>query len=184
MSDEADLIEQSRRDPEGFRELYRAYFPRIYAYVAYRVRRSEDAEDIVAEVFMRVVRNLHRFEYRGDGSFAAWIFRIAHNEVSQFHRQGRETNLSLDELPEIRAHHLAPDQALQRKETFAQLSQMIASLSPRRREIVTLRFFGGLRNQEIAAVLNLDERSIASHLSRALEDLRRKYDTEKVQPHE
>jgi RNA polymerase sigma-70 factor (ECF subfamily) len=71
-----------------------------------------------------------------------------------------------------------------RKETFAQLSGMIASLSPRRRDIVTLRFFGGLRNREIAAILNLDERSVASHLSRALDDLRRKYDTEKVQPYE
>jgi RNA polymerase sigma-70 factor (ECF subfamily) len=184
MTDEQQLIEQSRRDPERFRELYAAYFPRIYGYVAYRVRRSEDAEDIVAEVFMRVVHNLQRFEYRGEGSFAAWIFRIAYNEVSQFHRASGSESLSLDELPEISAHQLAPDQALVRKETFAQLSGMIASLSPRRRDIVTLRFFGGLRNREIAAILNLDERSVASHLSRALDDLRRKYDTEKVQPYE
>jgi RNA polymerase sigma factor (sigma-70 family) len=61
---------------------------------------------------------------------------------------------------------------------------MIAKLSPRRRDIVTLRFFGGLRNQEIAAVLKLDERSVASHLSRALEDLRRQYDIEKARHHE
>ncbi len=181
MTDERELLQQIRQEPERFHELYDAYFPRIYAYVAYRVQRAEDAEDVVAEVFMRVVRHLNRFEYRGEGSFAAWIFRIAYNEVQQFHRSRGSEALLLDDLPEIQAHHLTPDQALLRKETFAQLSRMIASLTPRRRDIVTLRFFGGLRNQEIATVLNLDERSVASHLSRALNDLREKYE---AQPYE
>jgi RNA polymerase sigma-70 factor, ECF subfamily len=51
-------------------------------------------------------------------------------------------------------------------------------LPPRRRDILLLKFFGGLRNQEIARMLNLDERTVASHLSRALDDLRRLYEPE------
>ncbi|MBZ0303821.1 MAG: RNA polymerase sigma factor [Anaerolineae bacterium] len=181
MTDE-QLVQQVPHDPDAFRELYRRYFPRVFAYVAYRVRRVEDAEDVVAEVFMQVARSLGRFQDRGEGSFAAWVFRIVHNQVNQFYRQHRTERepLPLDDLPEIQAHHLAPDSALARKEQFAYLSSLIADLPPRRREILTLRFFGGLRNQEIARVLKLDERTIASHLSRALDDLRRSYQPEEA----
>ena len=174
---EKQLVLHSQQNPEAFRELYRHYFPRVYAYVAYRVRREQDAEDVVADVFMQVVKNLHRFEYRGEGAFTAWLFRIAINQVNQFYRHNDEP-LALDDVPEIQAHQLAPDQAVLRKEQFLQLSQLIATLPPRRREIVTLKFYGGLRNREIARVLKLDERTIASHLSWALNDLRRKYQPE------
>lgn len=174
---EYQLVLRSQREPEAFRDLYRSYFPRIYAYVAYRVQRAEDAEDLVADIFMQVVKGLDRFEYRGEGSFTAWLFRIAHNRVSQFYRDA-SVSLSLDNLPDIQAHQLAPDQVIQRKERFAYLSQLIATLPPRRREIITLKFYGGLRNQEIAEVLELDERTVASHLSRGLDDLRRKVQPE------
>lgn len=183
---EEQLVQRVQHDPEAFRELYRRYFPRVFAYVAYRVRRVQDTEDVVAEVFMQVVKGLKRFEYRGEGAFAAWVFRIAHSQVNQFYRQRRPDTdtLSLDELPDIQAHHLAPDSAVLRKEQFEQLSSLIATLPTRRREIITLKFFGGLRNHEIAGMLDLDERTVASHLSRALDDLRRSYQPEENRHHE
>jgi RNA polymerase sigma-70 factor (ECF subfamily) len=186
MTDDQLLVQRVRHDPDAFRELYRRYFPRVYAFVAYRVRRAQDAEDVAADVFMQVVRGLGRFEDRGEGAFAAWVFRIAHNQVSQFYRKRRpETDaLSLDDLPDIQAHHFAPDSALLRKEQFAYLSALIADLPPRRRDILLLRFFGGLRNQEIAHLLDLDERTVASHLSRALDDLRRLYQPDEEPRHD
>ncbi len=57
---------------------------------------------------------------------------------------------------------------------------MIETLSPRRQEVITLRFFGELRNQEIAEILSLDERTVASHLCRAIEDLQNKYQQEEI----
>lgn len=186
MTDEQALIEQAQAGADGVRELYRRYLQRVYAYVAYRVGRVQDVEDIVAEIFLKMLRGLATFEYRGPGTFAAWLFRIAHNEVNQFYRQRQKhiSPVSLDDLPEIRAEVLAPDQLMLRKEQFDQLRLLIAALPDRRREIITLRFFGGLRNQEIAAVLGLDERTVASHLCRALDDLRRHYRAEKEQEHD
>ncbi len=183
MTDEQALIEQARHDPEAFRVLYRRYFPRVYAYMAYRVGRAQDAEDLTAEVFMKVARGFAGFEDRGAGAFAAWLFRIAHNTVMQFHRQPHNP-LPLDDLPDIPGADPSPDQALLRKEQFARLSAMIAALSPRRREVVTLRFFGGLRNHEIAAALGLDERTVAAHLCRALDDLRREVEREEADERE
>lgn len=172
---ERALLQLAPGDPEAFRELYAFYFPKVYAYVAYRVQRKHDTEDLVSEIFLKVVEQIHLFEYRGENTFAAWIFRIAFNLVSQYRRQSARHPVSLDELPDLHSNGLLPDQAFLQKERFALLVRLIEALPPRRQEIITLRFFGGLRNQEIARILDLDERTVASHLSRGLNDLYQKY---------
>jgi RNA polymerase sigma-70 factor (ECF subfamily) len=178
LSDEEEvaLLQVASHQPEAFRRLYRHYYPRVFGYIAARVGRRQDAEDIAATVFMRVVSALPKFDYRGPGSFAGWVFRIASNEVTQFYRsQKSAADVPLDDLPELSANALTPDDALSRKELFRHLRAQIKTLSPRRQEVVTLRFFAGLRNQEIAVALGLDERTVASHLTRALDDLKRKF---------
>ncbi|MFO7781044.1 MAG: sigma-70 family RNA polymerase sigma factor [Spirochaetia bacterium] len=174
---EQELLKQAQGDPNAFQALYDHYFPRVYAYVSYRVGRVKDTEDIVADTFLTVVDNLNGFEWRGEGSFAAWLFRIARNRVSDFYRRGRgsEETIPLEDLPDLASGALLPADVLAQKEKFACLRRLIGTLSPRRQEVITLRFFGGLRNKEIAALLDLDERTVASHLCRGLRDLHRKY---------
>jgi RNA polymerase sigma-70 factor, ECF subfamily len=174
---EQQLVEDARYSADAFRELYRHYLPRIYAYVAYRVGHTWEAEDLVSDIFVKVVESINTFEYRGAGSFAAWIFRIAHNHLSHYYRQ-RTGHLSLDDVPDLSSDDLPPDQALIRKEQFIHLRGLLQTLSPRRQEIITLKFFGSLRNQDIAAILGLDERTVASHLCRGIEDLGRMYEQE------
>jgi RNA polymerase sigma-70 factor (ECF subfamily) len=182
-------IQQARADPRAFVDLYDHYFPRVHAYVRYRVQGQQDAEDIISEVFLKAMRMLSGFKWRHENSFAAWIFRIAHNLVVDYYRQhGRVETLDVRDtmgkpgsdgsskiLFGLKSRALQPEEALTQRETFRQMQALIETLSPRRQEVITLRFFGGLRNKEIAHVLNLDERTIASHLSRGLRDLRDRY---------
>jgi RNA polymerase sigma-70 factor (ECF subfamily) len=173
------LVEQALHDPQAFRQLYSHYFPRLYTYMSYRVGRAQDAEDLTAAVFLKVVEQLNRFEWRHDNSFAAWLFRIAHNSVSNFHRDNRSgmaSPIPLGDLPDIPSNALLPDDLIERKELFRHLHSLVAGLPPRRREVISLKYFGGLQNREIALVLGLDERTVASNLSRALDDLQSKYD--------
>ena len=137
----------------------------------------QDTEDLVSDTFLKAVENVSRFDYRGMGSFAAWLFRIAHNVVSDFRRQRgrRQEPLSLETVPDIQDSRLSPDNAVVRKEDFAHLRRLIDTLSPRRQEVILLKFFGGLRNREIGQILRLDERAVASHLCRGIEDLHRIY---------
>ncbi|RLC54686.1 MAG: hypothetical protein DRI80_18935, partial [Chloroflexota bacterium] len=109
-----------------------------------------------------------------------------HNLVSDFYRRGRgsEGSVPLEELPELKASTLLPADAVLQKEKFAYLRRLIGTLSPRRQEVITLKFFGGLRNKEIAALLGLDERTVASHLCRGIKDLHRQYVDEFVQTKE
>jgi RNA polymerase sigma-70 factor (ECF subfamily) len=168
-------VERARRDRQAFRPLFEHYHQRVFAYVASRVGRNQDAEDITAEVFQRAIRGLKNFVCEHEGSFPAWLFRIAQREVARaFSTQARsEREVAMDELPNIRDGSPDVETQVQRREQFAHLRHLIAQLSPRRQEIVTLRFYGELRNRDIAIVLGIDEHSVSANLSRALDDLQR-----------
>jgi len=172
---ERALLADVAGDDDAFRQLYDFYLPRVYAYVGYRMP-PEETEDIVAEVFARMTRGLARFRWRGPGSFSAWLFRIAHNEVAGYHRRtGRAAwVVTLDTAADVRDARPPPEEAAESAERVRRMRQLVRTLSPRRQEVILLKFFGGLSNHEIAAILELDERTVASHLCRALDDLERR----------
>ncbi len=184
---ERACVDAAGRDPAAFEYLYNRYFPRVYAYVYGRVGTVHDSEDLVSDIFFRAMDALGRgqFTSKHEGSFAAWLFRIAHNAVaSHYRQQGREADASildgqstlpLDAMRGVEEDNL-PEATFIRAEESARLRSLLALVPPRRQEIVTLKFFGGLRNREIAQALGLDERTVASQLCRALDDLQRLYE--------
>ncbi|RIK29816.1 MAG: hypothetical protein DCC55_37745, partial [Chloroflexi bacterium] len=94
--DEAALVAQARNDPTAFGVLYERYVERIYAYIYHRVGNVQDTEDLTARTFYRALDKLDTYEDRGL-PFSAWLFRIAHNLVANWHRdRGRRRFLSLD----------------------------------------------------------------------------------------
>lgn len=174
---EQTLLRDARHDSGAFQELYAHYFPKVYAYIGWRIGRVEDIEDIVADTFLSAVEDLNNFEWRGNGSFGAWLFRIARNKVSSFYRKEKREppEILLEELPEIPSGSLLPPDSALQKEQFAQLRRLIATLSPRWQEVITLKFFAGLRNNQIAQMLGVGERTVAAYLSRGLAELHQKY---------
>lgn len=103
-------VERARRDPAAFAHLYDAYFPKVYAYVRHRVRRRQDAEDLVAETFLQAVGALDRFEWRHEASFAGWLFRIAHNLLANFYRrQARQAVAPLEDTADRSSDDPSPD---------------------------------------------------------------------------
>jgi RNA polymerase sigma-70 factor (ECF subfamily) len=171
------LILRAGNDPAAFQLLYEAYFQRVYNYAAARVNDQLDAEDIVSDVFLQVIKGLNRLKNRHQFSFAAWVFTIARNAVADFYRrQNRNMNGLRRASAQINnSRDTQIDEIIIEQEEFYELVATLSQLSERRREIVLLKYFGGLRNQEIAQVLELDERTVASHLSRALKDLHEAY---------
>jgi RNA polymerase sigma-70 factor (ECF subfamily) len=175
-SREHDLVQRARSNPDAFRELYDLYFRRVYNYVAARIPAQADAEDVVADIFLSVVKHLHRFNTHHQQSFAAWVFTIARNAVADFYRRAGqdEGELPLDDDVLADQSELM-DMTLATLETAAELRSLVDALPRRRREIIILRYFSGLRNQEIAEVLHIDEHTVASNLSRGLRQLYQQY---------
>lgn len=171
--DERALLDRLDSDPAAFNRLYTLYLRRVYGYVAARIENRQDAEDVVSEVFLKVVRNLDQFRRQHGLSFAAWIFTIARHTVSDYYRRRPFIQtLALDTVPLIAD---SPDLVVMERENAHDLRQIVSALPERQREIVILKFYSGLRNQEIAVVLGVGEKTVAAYLSRALKDLSRKY---------
>jgi RNA polymerase sigma factor (sigma-70 family) len=162
-------------DHEEMAAIYAAHGGQVYTYVRARVVTAQDAEDLTAEVFLLAFRALGRFRARHDNATAAWLLRIAHNQVSNFHRRQRRAALSsLEELPMEPAAPDDPARAAEHEEGRRQLLALVASLSPRHQDVITLKYFAGLRNHEIAAALAIDQRTVAAYLTRALDELLRR----------
>lgn len=162
----------------AFEAVYDRLFPHLYAYLAARLGRAQDAEDLTSETFLKAAKNLHRFEPRFEGSMDAWLFSIAANLVKNFYRSDDRQGvvLSLDELPALGANPDEPEHSLAKKERFLRLRRILQTLSPRYQEVITLKFYGGLRNREIAAALGLEERTVAAYLVRGLRQLQARYE--------
>jgi RNA polymerase sigma-70 factor (ECF subfamily) len=95
-ADERRLIEAARRDSGRFAEIYQANFPRVYAFVARRVKSREEAEDVTAEVFQQALAGLGGFEWRG-APFIAWLLGIASHLVARYWK-GTQPEVPIDEL--------------------------------------------------------------------------------------
>jgi RNA polymerase sigma-70 factor, ECF subfamily len=157
-------------DIEAVGRLYDELVGPIYRYVAVRVRRREDAEDLTHLVFERIVVALPRYHHNGK-PFAAWAFRIARNAVIDHQRRTRPTEplgamAEPAEGPGLEALSL-------RREELRELRAAIARLTPDQREALTLRYAGGLSADEAAEVMGRRAGTIRGLTFRAIEALRR-----------
>jgi RNA polymerase sigma-70 factor (ECF subfamily) len=119
--DETILVEQAKIDPEAFGELYERNVDRIYHYIYYRIGNIEDAEDLTARTFYQALDNIQRYMEKGV-PFIAWLYRIAHNLVANYHRaRSRWKIASLDELEVTARPAERPDRAAEANERLRAL---------------------------------------------------------------
>jgi RNA polymerase sigma-70 factor (ECF subfamily) len=170
--DELNLIDQARTDREAFGELYARYHDKIYNYIYYRTGNAEDAEDLTAKVFMRAMQHIGRYEDQGV-PFSAWLYRIAHNLVANWHRDNsRRQILSLDDIAQWRVSEDSPEFTAQLMDDKAALLASIRRLPADRQELLTLKFVENLSNVEIGNIMGRSEGAIKSLYHRTLLALR------------
>ncbi len=157
-------------DSRAFTRLYRELHPLVARFVARRVDSLADAEELVAEVFRRVVEHLERFDPRR-GSVQAWVLRIARNAVID-HYRGRRHPVALEAAADGLVEAAGALEHLIADERSAQLQTLVADCKPEVRRLLSLRYGDGLRHREIAELLDISEAAVRKRLSRALVDLR------------
>jgi RNA polymerase sigma-70 factor (ECF subfamily) len=155
---------------ESFEELYRRTFPRVYAYVASMLRDRSSAEDVTAQAFERAYSKRSRFSARR-GTPEAWVFGIARNAALDELRK-RKRRATLESEP-ADVWSPGPDEEAERAFQREEVRRALASLDPRDRDLIALKFAAGLNNTEIARVLRLSESNVGTRLHRAVDKLRK-----------
>lgn len=175
--DEAALVEAARDTPAAFGVLYHRYLNRIYAYLRARSTNAEDAADLTQQVFLRALDALPAYRGTRDGAFAAWLFRIAHNVATDYHRRHRGT-IAWDLVPEALQPVVEHDPAanLLRREASERLRHLFAQLDADTRELLLLRFAARLSIAELATVVGKSEAATQKKLFRAIRALKERYD--------
>ena len=176
MSEAAPLVDPpAAATADTFEELYRRTFPRVYAYVATLLRDRSAAEEVTAQAFERAYRKQRTFK-RSKGSAEAWLFGIARNAALDELRR-RKRRAALEAEPEDTAALTADEQAEHalRRET---VRGALAELEPHERDLVALKFSGGLSHAEIARVIGASESNAGTRLHRVIEKLRKACDVD------
>jgi RNA polymerase sigma factor (sigma-70 family) len=157
----------------AFDRLYRSSRDDVYAYVASLLRDAPAAEEVTATAFERAYRKRNRFDPRR-GEPRAWLFGIARNAaLDELRRRSRQAELAADPADFDGA---AVEAGAERSERRVALRAALAALAPRDRELIALKFFAGLDNAEIAAVLGISESNAGTRLHRAVTKLREALD--------
>lgn len=158
-------------DVEAFGALFDLYHAPVYRYVASRVDRPTDAEDLTQTVFVKALEALPRYEPRGV-PFGGWLFRLARNTIIDFVRT-RHDHAELDALAERPAQDAAPETLVALRQDVAEVRMALAKLTDEQREAISLRFFAGLSAREAAVAMGKQEGTVRGLQFRAIGALRR-----------
>lgn len=168
LPDDTTLEQAIQGDQEAFGQLYERYVGRIYNYIYYRTGNVYDAEDLTERVFLRALRHIQRYNQRGL-PFSAWLYRIAHNLVANWHRDNsRRKEIPLDDG--LLSTHPGgfPEHEVLRAEEQDHLLQAIRCLPSDRQQLLILKFVDHLSNAEIGVVMGRTEGAIKSLYHRTL----------------
>ncbi len=182
LDEEKALLDRARTDPRAFGLLFDEFYPQLFGYVHRRVLDWDVSKDIISETFLKAYTHLGRYRWLGI-SVAAWLYRIATNEVNQYFRRGKYAPASLDQLHDdfnfdLRDH--APGEREEAERQLAEYQDFLAvqatlkTLDVKYQEVIALRFFEEKSILQIAEILDKPEGTVKSLLSRGLEKIRQR----------
>jgi RNA polymerase sigma-70 factor (ECF subfamily) len=168
--DQALVNRYRNGDREAFTEIVIRYQRPIYNAAFWMLRNAEDANDIAQVVFLKVAEHLD--DYDSQHRFFSWIYRIAVNEsLNLLRRNGHEEALD-DEIELPGAESANPEWQVSEAERSKHIQRALMSMSTNDRTVLTLRHFSECSYQEIAQILDLDEKTVKSRLFEARHRLR------------
>jgi len=179
---EIDLLNRIKNNPDNFSELFKLYYKPIFGYILRRTGDFDDTADIASDTFFKAFRHINNFSYNGI-SVKVWLYRIATNEVNMYFRFKQKHNTVFEKVDfenkSIFHNFLHEDKKeleleLHKHDQFLIVLNGLKTLPVKYQEVISLRYFEGKDNKEIAEILNINQGTLKSLLSRGLEKLREK----------
>ncbi|HET7617579.1 MAG TPA: sigma-70 family RNA polymerase sigma factor [Vicinamibacterales bacterium] len=154
-------------------QVYAEQLPRVFNFFRYRLGDTAEAEDLTARTFEKAWRARHR--YRRDlAGFATWLLTIARN-VAIDHLRARQRHEPLEAASAMPAPGHTPEQQAVRQSDAQRLAALLATLPPRERELMALKYGADMTNRAIARATGLSESNVGTILHRTVESLRARW---------
>jgi RNA polymerase sigma-70 factor (ECF subfamily) len=174
------VAEAQRGNPEAFGRIFDAYAGPIHRFIASRVNRPSDAEDLTQLVFVKALEALPRYEARGI-PFGGWLFRLARNAIIDQVRTRRD-HLSLVAAVTRETEDAGPEAMAALRDDLDRVARALIELTDDQREVIELRFFAGLSVHETAHAMGRQDGTVRGLQFRALAALRRSLEIEVEAP--
>ena len=161
-------------DSRSLAAIYEQFYDRIFRYVSFKTGNPTDAEDITEDVFLRMLVSISSFKWQGN-PFSSWLFRIAHNLiVDHFRKKSRQKHMPLEETTGV-VETASPDMdsELDIKLSIGKVYQSMNGLTELQKEVITLRFAGGLSVMETARAVGKKENAVKALQHAGIKNLRR-----------
>ena len=168
-TDEQLIQKALQGSKKAWLNLLKRYEQPIYNYGIRMTGNRDDAQDLMQEVFVSVFRNLSN--YRGEGSFKGWLFKIAHYRCIEFYRRKKPTQ-GLEDAPEIESEQPCPESSLSEGQGNKQLVDAMQHLPLAQKAVVELKFFGQFTFEEIADQLGISTNTAKSRMYTGLAKLK------------
>ena len=167
---------ERKKKEETLASLYEEYYDKIARYIFVRLGDQAEAEDLSSEVFLKALRSLDSYKERGI-AMRAWLFKIAHNLViDHFRKAAKYKTVPIDTV-----QIAAGEDPLQTAETNIEIEKVtraMEQLTREQREVLELRFFGGLTSKETGGILKKSDGAVREMQHAAIEKLRKLLVTE------
>jgi len=170
LREEIEWIRRAKSNPEDFAPLYRKYHEQIFRYIHQRMNDEELAFDITSQVFMKAMKKLHTYEFRGF-PFASWLYRIAKSEIYQNFRDNktdRIVNIDSVQIADV-IEELDQDESEENKQW---LIHCLSKMNESDIELIELRFFELRSFKEIGEILDITENNAKVKCFRSLKKLK------------
>jgi RNA polymerase sigma factor (sigma-70 family) len=174
ITDNELMLKVKSGDIDRLGLIFERYNKALYGYFLNLTGKTDISEDLVQNVFIRILK--YRTRYRGDGNFSIWIYKIAHNIFIDYVKKKNKLELSgnIDEWAnELSDSHSGESNSME--EMVNTLEKALLQLPEKKREILTLSRYKELKYREISEILGCSESAVKVRIFRALDELRKIY---------
>ena len=169
-AEEKKEVDEQREKENRLASLYDEYFDKIARYIYVRIGDKNEAEDLAGEVFLKALESLKSYKERGI-PMQAWLYRIAHNLVVDHLRKATKLKTVPIDTVQIESRE-DPVATAEKNIEMERVNEAMQKLTPEQREVVRLRFFGGLSSKEVGAILRKSDGAVREMQRAAVEKLR------------
>ena len=170
LSNDHEVMKAVREgDIEMLGLLFEKHNKHLYNFFLRQTGDSQESEDLVQEVFFRMLK--YRHTYRDEGDFTVWMFKIAHNARNDYYKKHKQLDNLDDEIDSLVSNDPLPDKVTEKKSELEFLEKALNALPLKKKELILMSRYENIGYKEIGSIIGCSEGTVKVRMYRAMKEL-------------